>query len=370
MEIFGGEWHRLVHGNTSRGDRPFAGWRQGGESCGADSGGFSGAGRVCHYDRGVFGAGFWRGEIEEAIRVAYRAMSGTQDSELRTQNSGPSVAVRSSATAEDMAGASMAGQYETYLDVVGEEAVIAAVGKCWASISTPRTQAYLREHGIDAAGVAMAVVVQVLVRSQVAGVMFTVNPRTAEEGEILIEASYGLGEAVVSGLVQPDTIVLERATGRIKSCLVGTKEVAIEAGDHGQRAVSAERRGVRCLSEEQLEQLRVLALRAQEHFGRPQDLEWAFAEEQEAGGRKQEARSKEEEAGGGDSGGIDNGTLKIEKGDSLYLLQSRAITTLDAARAGRAAMEEARRSLRAWKEEGRGTGRGTIWGKRCRNRLR
>ena len=122
----------------------------------------SGAGWICHYEEAFRRAsgGDGRGAIEEAVRAAYRRMSERGD---------VAVAVRSSATAEDMAGASMAGQYETYLDIVGEEAVIEAVKKCWASLSTPRTQAYLREHQIDPAAVAMAVVVQELVPAEVAG---------------------------------------------------------------------------------------------------------------------------------------------------------------------------------------------------------
>jgi len=116
----------------------------------------------------------------------------------------PAVAVRSSATAEDMAEASMAGQYETVLDVTDESALRAAVLHCWASLDSPRTRTYLAEHGIDLARVAMAVVVQELVPSDVAGVMFTANPRTGSRDECIVEGSYGLGEAVVSGMVQPD----------------------------------------------------------------------------------------------------------------------------------------------------------------------
>ncbi|MCL2648080.1 MAG: PEP-utilizing enzyme [Phycisphaerales bacterium] len=259
--------------------------------------------------------------VEAAIRERYCALGGK------------AVAVRSSATAEDMAGASMAGQYETYLDIVGEDAVIEAVKKCWASVSTARTQAYLREHGIDPADVAMAVVVQELVPAEVAGVMFTANPRTGDEREILIEASYGLGEAVVSGLVQPDTIVLDGATGAVKSYVIGTKEVAIHpsgsvnGAPHGNAVVEhryahpapEEQRKARCLADSHLTDLFALAHRVAAHFQLPQDTEWA-----------------------------------ISKDGKLYLLQSRAVTTLAAARQRTALIEEHRKTLTAAKQQGRG----------------
>ena len=256
-------------------------------------------------------AGGRAGEIEEAVRGAYREMAAAKGGAM-------AVAVRSSAPAEDRAGASRAGQYATYLQIVGAEAVVVAVRKCWGSLLSARTRAYLRQHGIDPANVAMAVVVQVLVPAEVAGVMFTVNPRTGDEGEVLIEASYGLGEAVVSGLVQPDTIVLDRETGRVKSSRVGTKEVAIVPGTHEQRAVAEGLRGVRCLSDEQLGQLHELARRVHGHFGSGAGY------------------------GVGDCGG------------KLYLLQSRAVTTLVAGKMRELVLGENRAALREGKTRGRG----------------
>lgn len=144
-------------------------------------------------------------DVIDAILTAYREMGS------------PVVAVRSSATAEDLAEASMAGQYETFLDVEGEEEVLGAVTKCWASLDSDRVGAYLQQHGIDRAEVAMGVLVQRQVPADVAGVLFTANPRPGALGEMLIESSWGLGEAVVSGLVQPDTLVLDRATGAAMS---------------------------------------------------------------------------------------------------------------------------------------------------------
>ena len=121
----------------------------------------------------------------------------------------PAVAVRSSATAEDMSEASMAGQYDTFLDIQDEESLLNRVRCCWASLDSPRTRAYLKEHGIELSQVAMAVVVQRLVPSDVAGVLFTANPQTGSKNEMLVEASWGLGESVVSGLVQPDVLRIE-----------------------------------------------------------------------------------------------------------------------------------------------------------------
>ncbi len=221
-------------------------------------------------------------DLAQAIAAAYRALGE------------PVVAVRSSATAEDLADASMAGQYETYLDLQGEAAVLDAVARCWRSIDTPRTRAYLASKGIALAQVAMAVVVQELVPSTVAGVLFTANPRNGRAGEMLIEASWGLGEAVVGALVQPDTLVIDRATGAVLHAVIADKRIWIEPGSHAQREVPDARRTVPCLSAAQVEELRRLGERVAAHFGSPQDLEWGIA-----------------------------------PGGELRLLQSRAITTLD-----------------------------------------
>ncbi len=221
-------------------------------------------------------------EVREAIATAYAAMGS------------PVVAVRSSATAEDLAGASMAGQYETVLNVHGIDAVCAAVLRCWRSIDTPRVRAYLTEQRIDIAQVAMAVAVQRLVPSAAAGVLFTVNPRSGDDGEMLIESSWGLGEAVVGALVQPDTLVVDRVTGAVRHAVIADKRTEIVPGTHGESAVPEERRHIPSLDAAQIDELRQLGLRVEALYGAPQDLEWAIA-----GGR-------------------------------LFLLQSRAITTLAA----------------------------------------
>ncbi len=218
--------------------------------------------------------------VAAAVAEGYRAIGS------------PIVAVRSSATAEDMADASMAGQYETFLDLQGEAAVLDAVAKCWRSIDTPRTRAYLADKHIDLTQVAMAVVVQHLVPSDVAGVLFTANPRNGRDDEMLIEASWGLGEAVVGALVQPDTLVIDVHTSRVKQAIIADKKIWIEPGSHTQREVSEAKRRVPCLDSRMVDELRRLGIKVAEHFRSPQDLEW----------------------------GIHDGRL--------YLLQSRSITTL------------------------------------------
>lgn len=191
---------------------------------------------------------------------------------------GGAVAVRSSATAEDLPGAAFAGQQDTFLNVVGEEAVTEAVADCWASLWTDRAIAYRQRQGIDPREAAIAVVVQKMVPADVAGVMFTANPITGERGEIVVDASPGLGEAVVSGRVTPEHFVLDRA-GRARSFAPGGGEVVISAdAGGGTLEHPGARSSVPSLSADQLRELAGLGRRAQEHFGRPQDLEWALAD--------------------------------------------------------------------------------------------
>jgi len=205
--------------------------------------------------------------LAEEIRKSWRAMGGCP------------VAVRSSATAEDMAEASMAGQYDTFLDINSEEALLDSVQCCWASLDSPRTRTYLTEHGINLATVAMAVVVQKLVPADVAGVLFSANPQTGSRCEMLIEASWGLGESVVSGRVQPDVLRIETDSGRVLAATISDKQVWLKPGEEGEKAVEEERRRVACLRSADVTRLWQLGRRAAEHFGRPQDIEWAIHNE-------------------------------------------------------------------------------------------
>lgn len=182
-------------------------------------------------------------DVEAAIRDAYAAMG-----------SGP-VAVRSSATAEDLPFASFAGQQDSFMDVVGADAVVEAVRRCWASLWTDRAVAYRTTNGISHREVGLAVVVQQMVGAGTAGVLFTANPVTGTRTETIIDASRGPGRAVVSGAVTPDHFVVETASGRILQQARG-------------RAPS--------LTDSQLRNLTSLGNAAQRLFGQPQDVEWVI----------------------------------------------------------------------------------------------
>ena len=166
------------------------------------------------------------------------------------------VAVRSSATAEDLPFASFAGQQDTYLGVLGADAVVDAVRRCWASLWTDRAVSYRASQGIDHAAVRLAVVVQTMIHSEVAGVLFTANPVTGRRREAVIDASPGLGEAVVSGAVTPDHVVVDTATRRILDTHTGDKRFAIHAlpGGGTEQVPLAAHDGI-CLTDRQITEL-------------------------------------------------------------------------------------------------------------------
>ena len=209
-------------------------------------------------------------EITAEVRQVYNALSGE-----------PPVAVRSSANAEDLPGLSFAGQQETYLNVKGADAVIAAVQKCWASLWTAQAISYRHQNGIDQDSVAMAVVVQIMVPSEVSGILFTANPATGERNEIIINASFGLGEAVVSGQVTPDTYIVDKARKTVKETMIGPKEQKIvSAGEQGVRLeeVADGERDLSSLSDDMLAELIDTVLKVEQLYdGLPQDIEWAFS---------------------------------------------------------------------------------------------
>ncbi len=179
------------------------------------------------------------------------------------------VAVRSSATAEDLPGASFAGQQDTYLNIAGIDDVLDAVQRCWASLWTDRAVAYRSAQGIDGAGVALAVVVQLMVDAATAGVLFTADPVTGRRRQAVLDAAPGLGEAVVSGSVDPDHVVVDTATGRILERRRG--------GTGGEnRDGAGDARPALCVSDEQARTLARLGDRVEDSFGTPQDIEWAF----------------------------------------------------------------------------------------------
>jgi hypothetical protein len=187
------------------------------------------------------------------------------------------VAVRSSATAEDLPGASFAGQQDTYLNVVGGESLLDAVRRCWASLWTDRAVSYRATNGIDPRGVRLAVVVQRMVEASVAGVLFTANPVTGKRRRAVIDASPGLGEAVVSGMVNPDHFVVDTATGTIVERRLGDKRVAVvPAGRGTERVELAPNEGEASLSDAHIQALAKLGARVEEHYAAPQDTEWAI----------------------------------------------------------------------------------------------
>jgi pyruvate,water dikinase len=206
-------------------------------------------------------------EIATAVREAYAALGA-----------GTPVAVRSSATAEDLPGASFAGQQDTYLNITGAEAVLDAVRRCWASLWTDRAVAYRAANAIDPHGVRLAVAVQRLVDSRVAGVLFTANPLTGRRRQAVIDASPGLGEAIVSGAVNPDHFVVDTGSGRILERRLGDKRVAVRslAGGGTERVELPEGSAEACLTDDQVRALAALGGRVEAHYGAPQDTEWAF----------------------------------------------------------------------------------------------
>ena len=206
-------------------------------------------------------------EITNAIRDFYL----TLDTSHLT-----SVAVRSSATAEDLPEASFAGQQETFLNIRGEAALLDAVKKCWASLWTARAIAYRIKNNIDQNTVALAVVVQEMVEAEAAGILFTANPINGHRDEMAINAAWGLGEAIVGGLVSPDTIIAEKETGKVKSYEVAEKTVITVRTEKGtsEEPLNDARRSSKVLNEAQVSELVNIARKIESHYGRPQDIEW------------------------------------------------------------------------------------------------
>ena len=231
--------------------------------------------------RGAFSGGEISVEIEKAIRAAYGELGDR------------SVAVRSSATAEDLPDLSFAGQQDTYLNVIGTQALLEAVISCWSSLWTARAIGYRQRNHITHHEAALAVIVQEMVQSEVSGVLFSANPLTGLRSETVIDATLGLGEALVSGQVEPDHYVVEAISGRIVSKSLGQKKISTRSKTGGGvETVQQEAGEQQALSDDQIRQLVTLGHDVQKEYGFPQDIEWALADGQ------------------------------------LYLLQARAITSL------------------------------------------
>jgi len=188
------------------------------------------------------------------------------------------IAVRSSATVEDLPGHSFAGQYETYLGVADLSGCLEAIKKCWASLGTQRAYEYRRKNGFDQLAVNMAVVIQVMVPADTSGVIFTADPLSARRDRMIIEASFGLGESLVSGKVTPDRFVMAKGNLKILSHTVSEKNVERVLDERGgvrEQRVDAERASAPCLDPSIARRLARFAKKVEAEFGCPQDIEWA-----------------------------------------------------------------------------------------------
>lgn len=190
------------------------------------------------------------------------------------------VAVRSSATAEDLPDASFAGQQDTYLWLTDLASVLQHIRKCWASLYTSRAILYRLRNGISEHDLSMAVAVQKMVNAETAGVAMTLDPSTGDPSVIVIDASWGVGEMVVSGEVTPDHIRVDKVTLSDPRITIGDKHAELvpdpETGSLRQVEVSAQRRAAACLARDQIQQVAAMAKRAEQHYGTAQDIEWAF----------------------------------------------------------------------------------------------
>ncbi len=227
--------------------------------------------------------------IEHQITEAYLELSRElEQPEL-------AVAVRSSATAEDLPGASFAGQQDTYLNIRGVPSVLEHSRLCWASLWSHPAVTYRHEQGFEHDKVFLCIAVQAMIDADVAGILFTANPVNGDRDEVLVNASWGLGEAVVSGMVTPDTITVRRSEAKILDYAIGSKEMAIHYADSGgilEVDTTEEQRSRQALSDQQVLELAEIGGTIEQHYGSPQDIEWALF------------------------------------GEKWYLLQSRPITTL------------------------------------------
>lgn len=213
--------------------------------------------------------------VAQAIESGYAAMGSTSGSV-----SGPDVAVRSSATMEDSAAASFAGLQDTYLGVAGAASVLDHVRRCWASLYNDESVTYRRRLGLPEASLAMAVVVQLMVRPRAAGVMFTRSPVSGDRSVVAIEATWGLGSALVAGDVTPDSFSISKITGEITGRRISPKD-RIHAFMPNGRGVTvsdtpSSLRSAPCLVDDEIRALSAVARQVEAHYGAPQDIEWAL----------------------------------------------------------------------------------------------
>ncbi|MBI6873288.1 phosphoenolpyruvate synthase [Clostridium aciditolerans] len=238
-------------------------------------------------------------EVSKKVRMAIERISISKDiaeeiaGYLTKFGEKDAYAVRSSATAEDLPTASFAGQQDTYLNIIGKEAILKHISKCWASLFTERAVIYRLQNGFDHRKIYLSVVVQKMVFPEVSGILFTADPVTSNRKVLSIDASFGLGEALVSGLVNADNYKV--LSGKVMDKKISTKKLAIYAlkdGGTKEQEIEPEMQNRQALRSEQIFQLEQMGRKIEEHFGCPQDIEWCLAQ------------------------------------DTFYIVQSRPITTL------------------------------------------
>lgn len=218
--------------------------------------------------------------IVEALRAVEmpRALAREVGSSCAALDTGARWAVRSSGTAEDMEGAAFAGQHDTFLNCAGIDEVLRRIRDCWCSLWSPRAIAYRARMGVDHAQVAMAVVVQRMVNADAAGVAFTIDPVSGRLDSLVIDANFGLGESVVSGEAEVDHLVVDRRSWMISSATIATKTTRIVPGTSGTTELRVDRAAATqpALVDAQAIAIARLAVEVEEHFGWPQDIEWAL----------------------------------------------------------------------------------------------
>lgn len=205
-------------------------------------------------------------ETAKLIKKAYVELSGTHDQK---------VAVRSSATAEDLPDASFAGQQATFLNIEGSKDVVETVQKCWASLFEPRAIFYRADKGFDHLKVGISVPVQLMVDSEVSGVMFSINPLTNDTNQVSVEAVFGLGEGIVSGQITPDQYIVDKESLQIRSRQVVEQEFEI-AGQGRKKDVPLSKRGLQKISDKYIVELAKYAVTLEDHYKKAQDIEWAY----------------------------------------------------------------------------------------------
>jgi pyruvate,water dikinase len=211
-------------------------------------------------------------EIQEEIKTAYASLCKKCDVPDLP------VAVRSSATAEDLEDASFAGQQDTYLWIWGNDEVVKATHECWASLFTDRAITYRMRVGFPQDGVLISVGIQKMVSSRSAGVMFTLDPVTGDRSKITIDANWGFGESIVQGMVSPDSFIIGKKSMSIKQSIIGQKDQRFVAKGCGTvvEPVPSEQQVIPCVSVAEVIEIAKMGMRIEEHYGSPQDIEWAI----------------------------------------------------------------------------------------------